>query len=49
MILKHVCTPEPLCDRSNCYHHQHLSDAKNPNGIGGIGVTCPVGIVTGEV
>src|SRR5918997_178152 len=29
------------------YHQQYLSDAKNPNGycgIGGTGVTCPVGV-----
>lgn len=28
------------------YHQQYLSDAKNPNGycgIGGTGVTCPIG------
>ena len=31
------------------YHQQYLSEAKNPNGycgIGGTGVSCPVGLVT---
>ena len=34
----------------NCYHQQYLF--KVPNGycgIGGTGVTCPVGLTTGEV
>ena len=33
------------------YHQQYLSEAKNPNGycgIGGTGVSCPVGLTTGE-
>jgi peptide-methionine (S)-S-oxide reductase len=33
------------------YHQQYLSDAKNPNGycgLGGTGVSCPVGLTTGE-
>ncbi|QUG99483.1 peptide-methionine (S)-S-oxide reductase MsrA [Saccharopolyspora erythraea] len=32
------------------YHQQYLSDAKNPNGycgVGGTGVSCPVGLATG--
>ncbi|GGM57611.1 peptide methionine sulfoxide reductase MsrA [Longimycelium tulufanense] len=33
------------------YHQQYLSDAKNPHGycgIGGTGVSCPVGLTSGE-
>ena len=33
------------------YHQQYLSDAKNPNGycgLGGTGVSCPVGVLAGE-
>ncbi len=33
------------------YHQQYLSDAKNPNGycgLGGTGVSCPVGVVSAE-
>jgi peptide-methionine (S)-S-oxide reductase len=33
------------------YHQQYLSDAKNPNGycgLGGTGVSCPVGVVRAE-
>jgi peptide-methionine (S)-S-oxide reductase len=33
------------------YHQQYLSDAKNPNGycgLGGTGVSCPVGVVRAD-
>jgi len=33
------------------YHQQYLSDAKNPNGycgLGGTGVSCPIGLTTNE-
>lgn len=33
------------------YHQQYLSDAKNPNGycgVGGTGVSCPVGVASAE-
>ncbi|MGH3876139.1 MAG: peptide-methionine (S)-S-oxide reductase MsrA [Actinophytocola sp.] len=33
------------------YHQQYLSDAKNPNGycgLGGTGVSCPIGLATNE-
>ncbi|XVQ11941.1 peptide-methionine (S)-S-oxide reductase MsrA [Spirillospora sp. CA-255316] len=33
------------------YHQQYLSDAKNPNGycgLGGTGLSCPVGVATAE-
>jgi peptide-methionine (S)-S-oxide reductase len=33
------------------YHQQYLSDAKNPNGycgLGGTGVSCPVGVATAD-
>jgi peptide-methionine (S)-S-oxide reductase len=33
------------------YHQQYLSDAKNPYGycgLGGTGVSCPVGLATGD-
>ncbi len=36
---------------SEPYHQRYLSDAKNPNGycgLGGTGVTCPVGIAPAE-
>jgi peptide methionine sulfoxide reductase MsrA len=33
------------------YHQQYLSDAKNPNGycgVGGTGVSCPVGVARAD-
>ena len=35
----------------NRYHQQYLSDAKNPNGycgLGGTGVSCPIGVAPAE-
>ncbi|WP_030104735.1 peptide-methionine (S)-S-oxide reductase MsrA [Actinoalloteichus caeruleus] len=44
---------EPLRDfyYAETYHQQYLSEGKNPNGycgIGGTGVSCPVGLATGD-
>ncbi|MBA9001396.1 hypothetical protein HNR21_000278 [Actinomadura cellulosilytica] len=33
---------------SEPYRQQYLSDAKNPNGYCGTGVTCPVGIAPAD-
>jgi peptide-methionine (S)-S-oxide reductase len=41
-----------LCDKPEDYHQQYLSDSKNPygyRGLGGTGVSCPVGLQIAEV
>lgn len=43
--------PGLLCDRLNRCHQQYLTDARNPNGyrgLGGTGVSCPIGLATKE-
>lgn len=41
----------PANNTGNCYHQQSLSEAKNPDGycgLGGTGVSCPVGVASAD-